>query len=378
MFNRSAFRLTRLCFYYRHVGFLPLPEKKETGGEDAFVSTASVQAVLDGVSWWRDNAQVDAGLYSAAVARSMYDYVEEDLLGDVPVSSFRLLEKGYEYGKHSDVQGTCTALVATLQEVQPSIQEKDGYKYAELVDDPIYDDDVEQSGSADSSASSPGAGNSLNSVACIPPPSELAENHLLDVVFVGDCSFMVLRDGRILYVSEEQQHNLDYPYQLGSGSKDVPSDGVRLLIPVRRGDVVLMGSDGVFDNVYPKHLARILWDTLSPVYRDHGYPNLAPEAGGPGNAQRKKRINQLADDMMIALHTCTVKILEVATSFSKDIRSDTPYASKCIEDGALYEGGKPDDMTVLVSVIGHEEDDASGDRFSTSETAYPVPYRDWP
>lgn len=393
MLTRSSPLLVRLCFYYRRVGFLPLPEKKETGGEDAFLSTSSVQAVLDGVSWWRDNAQVDAGLYSAAVARGMYDYIEDDLLGDVPASSFRLFEKGYEDGKHSQVQGTCTALVATLQEPQPDIHAKDGYTYPELENEPILSEEeqaallatvstarnggyssAQRGTSSNSSDSHGGAEQEDAGSGGASPASELAENHLLDVVFIGDCSLMVLREGHILYVSEEQQHDLDYPYQIGTGSNDTPSDGVRLLIPVQRGDIVIMGSDGIFDNLYPKHIAKLVWSTVAPVYKASGYPSFSPNT----SQHSRKQLNKLVDEMMSALQLSTEKVLEAATVFSKDIRSDTPYASKCIEGGALYEGGKPDDMTVLISVIGDEDDGSSGERFSGSDTVYPVPYRDWP
>lgn len=375
MFSRScALFSRRLCFYYRRVGFLPLPSKKDTGGEDAFLSTSAVQAVLDGVSWWRDNAGVDAGLYSASVARTMYDYVEEDLLGDVPASSYRLLEKGYEDGKHSEVQGTCTALVATLQERQPDIQDKDGYTFAEL-EEP---EDDEAAVAAESAAGAAAAGTSGAAQPADLDPSTEADNYLLDLVFVGDCSLMVMRRDRIIYVTEEQQHDLDYPYQLGIGSKDTPSDGVRLLIPVLKGDIVIMGSDGIFDNAYPKHIASVVWERLAPVYKEYAYPGVDSSTGAHSAVQSLNRKNKLVDEMMQALEMCAEKILSIATTFSLDIRSDTPYASRCIEGGALYEGGKPDDMTVLIAVIGEEDDGSSGERFSGSQTAYPYPYRDWP
>lgn len=44
-------------------------------------------------------------------------------------------------------------------------------------------------------------------------------------VNVGDSGFMVVRDGKVLFRSKEQLHNFNYPYQLGTASTTIPSDG---------------------------------------------------------------------------------------------------------------------------------------------------------
>ncbi|CAD2215495.1 protein phosphatase 2C [Angomonas deanei] len=348
--NRATVLGRRLSFTFRKVSFIPHPDKVETGGEDAFLSLSNVQAVLDGVSWWRDNAGVNAGLYSAAMARSMNDYVEEELLGDTPASSFRLLERAYEDCKHSEVQGTATALVATLQEPSEEIQRKDGYHLVQLETE----------------------GNSFYAD---------VENNLLDVISVGDCTLMLIRRGKILYTSEEQDHAMDFPFQLGTGSADKPSDGNKVLIPVQPGDVVVMGSDGVFDNIYAEKLASVLWKPIDKVYNEFQYFHES-SSGKPGLATAASRNanlrNRLTDQLMAAIDEGMAEGMEEAVSVSKDIRGDSPYATKCIENGALYEGGKPDDMTLLVSIISIADDETSGERFSSSEVAFPPPYRDWP
>ncbi|EPY20154.1 protein phosphatase 2C [Strigomonas culicis] len=351
MFRRSLSLLgRRLCFRYRTVKFTPHPDKIETGGDDAFLSLDGALSVLDGVSWWKDNAGVDAGLYSAAMARAMYDYIEDELFGDIPVTSFRLLDRAYEQCKHSEVQGTCTALVATLQEPKEDIHAKDGYTLVQLDED---------AGSAN-----------LTDL----------DNPLLDVVSVGDCSLMVLRYGKIIYRTEEQAHAMDFPFQLGTGSKDTPSSGIKVLVPVQPGDVVVMGSDGIFDNVYPERILEAVWPPLEKVYTQFEWS----DAKGVSVSLQSSTIrnvnirNELADSIMAALEVGGKLCVEEAINVSKDIRSDSPYAAKCIEDGALYEGGKPDDMTLLLSVIGIGDNESSGERFSGSEISFPIPYRDWP
>ncbi|TPP46074.1 hypothetical protein CGC20_32790 [Leishmania donovani] len=357
------------------------PEKAERGGEDAFLSLSNVQAVLDGVSWWKENADLNAGLYSAALARCMYEYVEDELLGDAPASSFRLLERGYESCKHSDVLGTCTALVATLQEPQEDIQSKDHYEVV-LLDGPSLP--IESASDSDAAATRVKMTTDLHQAFARFQRTDGAENYLLDVVYVGDCTMMLIRNGRVCYVTEEQAHQLDYPYQLGTGSNDTPKDGVRLLIPVEKGDVVVMGTDGVFDNLYPNRIAELIWPHLERVFCQHGY---LQALGGAATAKasansvsyvKNRNLRTLLDDIMAALDMSANAVMVDAIAVSRDVRCDSPYASKCIENGALFEGGKPDDMTLLISVIGESADDEPSEQFSGSEAAFPLPYRDWP
>ncbi|CAG9576722.1 conserved hypothetical protein [Leishmania major strain Friedlin] len=411
----------RFSFFCRNVRAVSQSEKAERGGEDAFLSLPNVQAVLDGVSWWKENADLNAGLYSAALARCMYEYVEDELLGDAPASSFRLLERGYESCKHSDVLGTCTALVATLQEPQEDIQSRDHYELV-LLDGPSLpivgvsstggllaatsaasaaaaataavaaaDDTMSSTEAAKESASDSDAAVTrvkttidLHQAFARFQRTDSAENYLLDVVYVGDCTMMLIRNGRVCYVTEEQAHQLDYPYQLGTGSNDTPKDGVRLLIPVEKGDIVVMGTDGIFDNLYPHRIVELIWPHLERVFSQHGYLQAlggAETAKAPANAVsyvKNRNLRTLLDDIMAALDMGANAVMADAMTVSRDVRCDSPYASKCIENGALFEGGKPDDMTLLISVIGESDDGEPSEQFSGSETAFPLPYRDWP
>lgn len=346
---------SRLAFYFRGVGFSPLPEKLATGGEDAYISTSNVQAVLDGVSWWRDNLSVDAGLYSAGLAKHMYEYVEEDMLGDLPASSFRLLNRGYELSKHGKVLGTATALVATLQSENKRVQERDGYQ---LIDFSKYV--MEEEAEAVDEEAEEGPCVKVPDAPIVTIPSTSASNHYLDVAYVGDCSLLLIRGGKPIFKTEEQQHNLDYPFQLGDGSLDTPKNGVRQLIPVQRGDVVVMGSDGIFDNVYAKDISRMIWNAIcdAPLFHHYRYDG------------------DVLDATLTALNRGVDEVVAVARGMSLDIHGNTPYASRCIENGAYYEGGKPDDMTLLASII--EDETFTTDLERLSAGLFPPPYRDWP
>ncbi|KAG2657605.1 hypothetical protein PVAP13_1KG203110 [Panicum virgatum] len=69
--------------------------------------------------------------------------------------------------------------------------------------------------------------------------------------YIGDSAFAVLRGGRMVHCSAAQQRRFNCPYQLNSGD-----DGDSLAeaevggMPVDDGDVVVAGTDGLFDNVH--------------------------------------------------------------------------------------------------------------------------------
>lgn len=403
----------KLSFHIRALGFSPLPEKLATGGEDAYISSQSVQSVLDGVSWWRDHLSVDAGLYSAALAKHMYEYVEDDLLGDLPASSLRLLQRGYELSKHSNVVGTSTALVATLQPYRQSrerIYKKDRYQWINLeewqkvkeeeesthrfllTDEEEEPPELPQEARAEKVLSPASSSNEQKSEAAASIGGEHLKElgssavdgngskktegeNLLDVAYVGDCGLIVIRDGKIVYETEAQQHDVDFPFQLGHGSADTPKDGVRVFIPVRRGDVVIMGSDGIFDNVYSRDICKLMWQALSasPFYKSDTNSSAAQEEKqthlGPG---------AMLDQTLSALNKGIELVLAKATSIANNIRSDSPYASRCIENGANFEGGKPDDMTLLASILEYEDNAVEMKKLSEAEELFPSPYRDWP
>lgn len=95
------------------------------------------------------------------------------------------------------------------------------------------------------------------------------ENSTVYTANIGDSGFMVVRKGEIVHRSEEQQHYFNTPFQLsvpppghgGNVLSDSPESADTLSFPVKDGDVILVATDGVFDNV-PTNL---LLDTLKEV-----------------------------------------------------------------------------------------------------------------
>ena len=153
---------------------------------------------------------------------------------------------------------------------------------------------------------------------------KLDSDGIFRVANIGDSGFMVIRDGQILIESAEHQHRFNYPYQLGIGEdgkphgQDRPEDAEVYSMELESGDIIVMGSDGLFDNLWPKQILSY-FDTydLNPKINSEVLAKLA-------YAESQKKDN-------------FVPFFQRA----KDARQ--PFAS--------YRGGKEDDISVIVSVV---------------------------
>lgn len=126
--------------------------------------------------------------------------------------------------------------------------------------------------------------------------------------------------GRVAFKSPQQQHGFNFPYQLGAAgsASDSPADAEEFLLPTNPGDVVVVGTDGLFDNVFADEVARLA--SLSKARGD-----------GPAEAA------------------------EVVAAFARrraaDTEAATPFAVAAQAMGYNYRGGKMDDITVVVGFI---------------------------
>eukprot|EP00536_Pseudo-nitzschia_multiseries_P011120 jgi/Psemu1/307919/fgenesh1_kg.363_\ len=88
--------------------------------------------------------------------------------------------------------------------------------------------------------------------------ASIGENGFLQALNVGDSCCMVVRDGKVTAKTREISHYWECPYQLSEDSPDQPKDGTKLNVELIPGDLIIMGSDGVFDNVNDDQLLELV------------------------------------------------------------------------------------------------------------------------
>ena len=80
---------------------------------------------------------------------------------------------------------------------------------------------------------------------------------------MGDSGFLIIRNSQIFLETDEQQHSFNHPYKIGrtvSGSfhGDNPQDGLFYRIPLISGDIIVFGTDGLFDNLTSEEILSLV------------------------------------------------------------------------------------------------------------------------
>ncbi|CAH9054470.1 unnamed protein product [Cuscuta europaea] len=243
--------------------YLPHPDKEETGGEDAHFICGDEQAI--GVAdgvGGWAELGVDAGQYARELMSNSVSAVQEEPKGSI--DPVRVLEKAHLSTK---AKGSSTACIIALTDQG------------------------------------------------------------LHAINLGDSGFMVVREGCTVFRSPTQQHDFNFTYQLESGNAgDLPSSGQVFKVPVAPGDVIITGTDGLFDNLYNSDITAVV------VH--------AARAGlGP--------------------QVTAQKIAALARQRAQDKNRQTPFSAAAQEAGFRYYGGKLDDITVVVSYITSDKNESS-------------------
>ena len=269
---------------------LPHPEKAHRGGEDAFFISDPPLAlgVADGVGGWAE-VGVDAGAY----ARLLMDHAREEAEALLAAAS----SNGGGSGAEAAAAGATSAAPtpgANGAGAAPPLSPQTVLERA------YYRTNVQGS-----------------STACV-----LALNgSTLCASNLGDSGFIIVRGGTTAFQSPQQQHNFNFPFQLGSadgGASDHPGSAMRFELAVRPGDIVVTGTDGLWDNVFAAEASAIV-----------------------------SRCRAQGDSPEAAAHA----LCRYARARALDPKHQSPFSLAALQAGYAFLGGKLDDITVVVSYV---------------------------
>ena len=239
--------------------YLPHPEKAEFGGEDAFaVSYRSVDAtyligVSDGVGSWLSKRGISAGPF----ANDLMMHSEKGFSRGMS-NPMLILEDAYEM---TDNVGSATAILGVLN------PKSWGYR--------------------------------------------------VEIVYLGDSSFLVIRDGNVVLQPTEQEVAFNRPFQLGKLAGGLtyaqePSDAEKFGFNFEVDDLIIFGTDGLFDNLFEAEILEIIHESV------------------------REKASVIAEELALA-----------ATEKGESADA-TPFEKSSKEHGYAHKGGKTDDTTVIV------------------------------
>ncbi|OJJ46253.1 hypothetical protein ASPZODRAFT_2089477 [Penicilliopsis zonata CBS 506.65] len=198
----------------------------------------------------------------------------------------------------------------------------------------------------------------------------------VELANLGDSGSVLLRLAAVHHYSIPQTHGFNTPYQLsiippqmrkqasifgGSFLEDLPRDASVTNIHMQHGDVLLLATDGVFDNLNNQDIlknitSRMLFTKAWTATVHSGMKvseNLADltRSGGLSSLMPAQASHEYSLQGMLA-----ASVASEAKLASVDIRRDGPFAKEAQRyyPGDWYRGGKVDDICVLVVVAVEE------------------------
>ncbi|PNH08619.1 putative protein phosphatase 2C 26 [Tetrabaena socialis] len=110
---------------------------------------------------------------------------------------------------------------------------------------------------------------------------------LLCIANLGDSGVRVVRRGALVLASSPQEHQFNMPYQLAHPDNlpgtDTASDAQMYQLALEPGDVIIIASDGLYDNMWDEQLASLAAAAATPASASAAAP---PAAAAQAAAQQ--------------------------------------------------------------------------------------------
>jgi len=268
-------------------------KKGESSRKPRLTTTSSfyvVCAVADGVYSWRHQG-IDAGEYSRFVVNNIKNAAQKHVLPS------------------TDSEEDFTSLSSMISRPDPKQLLRDTEEKLQLLPN-------------------------LKGSCCVCVGCIDGERGILKVANLGDSGAIVIRRGSVVFRTPEQEHEFGFPFQLPVDSAE---DAQEFSCNIFDGDVIILGSDGLFDNVSDDQIAKIVRKEVS----DSESPNQADGLPKPGRKVSKGKLaNILASEAFY-------------NSVDKNLM--TPYSLGASEAfNMVYSGGKMDDICCVVAIVSSD------------------------
>lgn len=220
----------------------------------------------------------------------------------------------------------------------------------------------------------------------------------VELANLGDSGSVLLRLAAVHHYSVPQTHGFNTPYQLsvippkmraqasvfgGAYLEDFPKDAAVTNVQMQHGDVLILATDGVFDNLNNQDILKVVtsrmvltgaWtatedygvgisDSLAGLTVPGGLATAFPPPKNPSASQPNEKENASLESTLTLQSLLAASIAGEAKVASVDFRRDGPFAKEAQRyyPGDYYRGGKVDDICALV-IVAVDESLARGTR----------------
>jgi len=149
--------------------------------------------------------------------------------------------------------------------------------------------------------------------------ASLTPDGMLKVANLGDSKLLVIREGECVYSSKVGLHGFNTPYQLEVPYRwvnNVVADAQVDHVQCKAQDIIVVASDGLYDNMFDDEIASFC------------------------ETQKHQSPLELAQSLK-----------QQALAVSADEEKVTPFQVACEEENYEWNGGKEDDITVVVAKV---------------------------
>ena len=209
----------------------------------------------------------------------------------------------------------------------------------------------------------------------------------VELANLGDSGSVLFRSAAVQHYSAAQTHGFNTPYQLsiipprmraqasifgGAYLEDYPRDAAVTSLHMQHGDVLMLATDGVFDNLNNQDILKLVtrqmtltgaWTGAPPTYaigpsdqldklsKPGGLTDILSPPPNSNNANTKNDESGRYKSFTLSSLLATT-ITGNAKVASLDLRRDSPFAKQYQRYYPFdhYRGGKVDDICVLVVV----------------------------
>ncbi|SPO32021.1 uncharacterized protein UTRI_02578 [Ustilago trichophora] len=129
-------------------------------------------------------------------------------------------------------------------------------------------------------------------------------------------------------------------------------DAGRWTVKVQKGDIIIVGSDGLVDNLFDEDIVEEVLKFAPPPA-----PQVSIPEDGQVSLENGDRSIEGEEEYRLPDDFCPQLVSEALCSRAKAVSEDSravssPFQQRAMEEGLHYVGGKHDDISVVVAVVG--------------------------